>query len=57
LIGQELYLPPSWANNPARCRAAHIPEETGFQTSPVAQVMLERTLAGGWGVGFMGDRL
>ena len=31
-IDRELYLPRSWTNDPARCRAARVPEEVGFRT-------------------------
>jgi SRSO17 transposase len=30
----ELYLPKAWTNDRARCRAARVPEEVGFQTKP-----------------------
>jgi SRSO17 transposase len=44
-IDRELYLPRSWTDDPARCRAAHVPAEVGFQTKPqLARVMLERAL-------------
>jgi SRSO17 transposase len=42
LIDQRLYLPKSWCDDPDRCRAAHIPPDTTFQTKPqIAQQMLE----------------
>src|SRR5215211_8585987 len=42
-IDRELYLPRSWINDPARCRAARVPERIGFQTKPqLARVLLER---------------
>jgi SRSO17 transposase len=45
MIDRELYLPRSWTNDPARCRAARVPEQVGFQTKPqLARVMLERAL-------------
>jgi SRSO17 transposase len=44
-IDRELYLPRSWTEDPARCRAARVPEEVGFRTKPqLAQLMLERAL-------------
>ncbi len=43
LIDRELYLPLDWIEDPARCRAAHIPESVRFQTKPeLAIQMLER---------------
>lgn len=35
----ELYIPQSWADNKARCRAAHIPDEVGY--SPKWQLALD----------------
>ena len=54
LIDRELYLPRSWTSDPGRCRAAGIPDGTGFATKPaLARVMIGRALdAGtpaGWG--------
>jgi SRSO17 transposase len=47
LIDRELYLPRSWTEDRDRCRAAGIPDETGFATKPrLAQVMLSRASAG-----------
>jgi SRSO17 transposase len=47
-IDRELYLPRSWTNDPARCRAARVPEEVRFQTKPqLARVLLERALDAG----------
>jgi SRSO17 transposase len=44
-IDRELYLPRVWVEDPARCRAARVPPEVGFQTKPqLARVMLERAL-------------
>jgi SRSO17 transposase len=44
-IDRELYLPRCWTDDPARCRAARVPEEVGFRTKPqLARVMLERAL-------------
>jgi len=45
LLDRELYLPKSWAQDRARCREAHVPEEVGFATKPeLAARMLWRTL-------------
>jgi SRSO17 transposase len=47
-IDRELYLPRSWTNDPARCRAARVPAEVGFRTKPqLAQVLVERALDAG----------
>jgi SRSO17 transposase len=47
-IDRELYLPRSWTNDPARCRAARVPAEVPFRTKPqLARVMLERALDAG----------
>jgi SRSO17 transposase len=47
-IDRELYLPRSWTNDPARCRAARVPAQVGFQTKPqLARVLLERALDAG----------
>jgi SRSO17 transposase len=47
-IDRELYLPRSWIEDPARCRAARVPDQVGFQTKPqLAQAMLERALDAG----------
>jgi len=48
LIDRELYLPASWTADPARCRAAGIPDGTGFATKPkLARVMIARALDAG----------
>jgi SRSO17 transposase len=48
LLDRELYLPKEWADDPARCRQAGMPEERRFATKPqLAQQMLQRTLAAG----------
>jgi SRSO17 transposase len=48
LIDRELYLPRSWTDDPARCRAAGIPAGTGFATRPqLARRMIERAIAAG----------
>jgi SRSO17 transposase len=47
-IDRELYLPKAWTDDRARCRAARVPEEVGFQTKPqLARIMLERALDAG----------
>jgi SRSO17 transposase len=46
LIDRELYLPRSWTGDPARCRAAGIPDGTAFATKPqLARRMIERAAA------------
>ena len=48
LIDRELYLPRSWAADPARCAAAGIPDGTAFATKPrLARRMLGRALDAG----------
>jgi len=48
LIDRELYLPRSWTDDPGRCQAARIPEETEFATKPaLARRMIARTLDAG----------
>jgi SRSO17 transposase len=48
MIDRELSLPESWTDDPARCRAARIPEQVGFRTKPqLARVLLERALDAG----------
>ena len=45
LLDRELYLPQSWAADPARRQEAGIPDAVGFQTKPqLAQAMLQRAL-------------
>src|SRR5215218_1823686 len=34
VIDRRLYRPQDWTQNPARLRAAHVPEEAGFRTKP-----------------------
>jgi SRSO17 transposase len=47
-IDRELYLPKAWTEDRARCRAARVPEQVGFQTKPqLARIMLERALDAG----------
>jgi hypothetical protein len=48
LIDRELYLPASWAGDRQRCRAAGLPEGTGFATKlALARRMIARTLDAG----------
>jgi SRSO17 transposase len=48
LIDRELYLPRSWAGDPARCTAAGVPAGTVFATTPgLARRMLGRALDAG----------
>jgi len=48
LIDRELYLPRSWAADPARCAAAGIPAGTAFATKPgLARRMIGRALDAG----------
>jgi SRSO17 transposase len=56
LIDRELYLPQSWASDPARRVAAGIPQDTAFATKPeLALRMIIRTLdaktPAGWAAG------
>jgi len=45
IIDRDLYLPRAWTDDPERCRAAGIPDQTGFATKPaLAQRMLTRAL-------------
>src|SRR5215212_5152755 len=47
-IDRRLYLPQDWTKNPARLRAAHVPEEVGFTTKPrLALDMVERAINAG----------
>jgi len=47
-LDRALYLPGSWTDDRARCRAAGIPDEVAFATKPaLAQAMLERALGAG----------
>src|SRR6478609_2606605 len=55
-IDRSLYLPQSWAEDPARRAAAHVPQQNAFVTKPeIAAQMIERALAAGvpfaWVVG------
>ena len=48
LIDRALYLPQSWTEDRARCRAAHVPDAMGFATKPALGLsMLERARAAG----------
>lgn len=48
LIDRELYLPASWTDDPARCRAAGVPPEVGFATKPrQAMAMIGRAIEAG----------
>jgi SRSO17 transposase len=54
MIDRELYLPRCWTDDPARCRAARVPEQAGFQAKPqLARVMLERALDAGVPAGWV----
>ena len=45
-IDRALYLPKAWTDDPARMKAAHVPEKTAFATKPVlALAMIERAIA------------
>jgi SRSO17 transposase len=48
LIDRELYLPRSWTDDLARCRAAGVPAGTGFATKPqLARRMIGRAVTAG----------
>jgi SRSO17 transposase len=48
LIDRVLYLPREWTDDPARCRAAGIPEDVTFATKPeLARRMVEQALEAG----------
>jgi SRSO17 transposase len=54
VIDRELYLPQGWLDDPARCRAAGVPDQVGFATKPeLARVMLERALDTGVPAGWV----
>jgi len=45
VVDRELYLPQDWTGDPARCRAAGVPDQVGFATKPeLARRMLKRAL-------------
>jgi len=45
-IDLALYLPKAWTDDPARMKAAHVPEKTAFATKPaLALAMIERAIA------------
>jgi SRSO17 transposase len=47
-IGRALYLPRSWISDPARCRAAGVPEDAAFATKPaLARQMITGALDAG----------
>src|SRR3954452_5029405 len=55
-IDRALYLPKTWAEDPARRAAAHVPQQIAFATKPhLARAMVERAIAAGvpfaWVVG------
>ena len=44
-IDRALYLPKAWTDDPARMKAAHVPEKTAFATKPALAVgMIERAI-------------
>lgn len=48
LIDRALYLPRNWTDDPARCAAAGVPDDTAFATKPaLATRMIGRALDGG----------
>ena len=45
-IDRALYLPGAWTDDPARMKAAHVPDKVGFATKPqIARGMIARALA------------
>ena len=53
-IDRALYLPRSWTSDPARCRAAGIPQDTAFATKPaLATEMITRALDAGTPAGWV----
>src|SRR5215475_11328892 len=53
-IDRALYLPRSWTDDPARCRAAGVPEDTAFATKPaLAGQMITRVLDAGTPAGWV----
>ena len=59
LIDRALYLPRSWVEDPARCRAAGVPEAVEFATKPaLATAMIARAVAAGVPAGWVaGDEV
>jgi len=48
LVDKRLYLPPPWTDDPARCRAAGVPEQVGSQsTADLGRAMLRQARAAG----------
>ena len=48
LVDKRLYLPPPWTDDPARCRAAGVPAEVGYQsTAELGLAMLRQARAAG----------
>jgi len=48
LVDKRLYLPPPWTDDPARCRAAGVPEKIGYQsTAELGLAMLRQARAAG----------
>jgi SRSO17 transposase len=48
VVDRALYLPRSWTDDPARCRAVGVPEQVGFATKPeLARAMICRALYAG----------
>jgi SRSO17 transposase len=53
-IDRALYLPRSWTDDPARCRAAGVPEDVVFATKPaLARQMIGRALDAGTPAGWV----
>src|SRR5947199_5078199 len=53
-IDRALYLPRSWTSDPARCRAAGVPQGTAFATKPaLARQMITRALDAGTPAGWV----
>jgi SRSO17 transposase len=47
-VDTRLYLPESWTDDPARCQAAGVPADAGFQTKPeLARTLLQQAKARG----------
>jgi SRSO17 transposase len=54
VIDRELYLPQGWLDDPARLKAAGVPDRVGFATKPeLARMMLERALEAGVPAGWV----